>query len=328
MMKKLYCGIDVHKESFVGCIMDERGLPIRTHKFPPTKEGVTHFIADISSAEIVIAIEACGMWRAAYKILNELGYKVKLANPVQINKIASKKKTDKVDAHILADLLRTNYLPELYIPSDEIIQFRDVTRHKSRITRMKVQIQSKIKAYLLQNGINYIKQMWNKKQLKHFEEMDNSHLNDLIDTYRFFEEREKIILKRIEVLSNKNKLTKLLMSHPGIGKFGALMILAEIGEIQRFQHFKQLISYAGHAPGIYQSAETSFSVRNNAVNKWLKWITTECSGKAAMIDQSYKSLYQSVMQKRGFKVARRELARKMLRTVYFMLKNEEEYHAS
>lgn len=326
--RRLYCGIDVHKDSFVGCITDDRGVPVRQHRFPPTKAGVEHFIADISSAEIIIAIEACGMWRAAYKLLHEMGYTVKLANPVKTNQIACKKKTDKVDAQILADLLRTNYLPELYIPDEKTMHFRDIARHKAKITRMKNQIQCRIKAHLLQSGIEYPKQMWNKKQLKKFEELNDENLSDLIDLYRFFEKREKKILKKVEGLSNSNELTKVLMTHPGIGVFGALLMVAEIGDINRFQCAKQLVSYAGYAPGIYQSAGTSFSVRNNAVNKWLKWIITECSGKAAMINSAYKDLYKKTKVKKGMKVARREIGRKMLRTVYFMLKNQEEYHAS
>ena len=326
--RRLYCGIDVHKESFVGCITDEKGIPIRQHKFPPTKEGVEHFVAGISSAEITIAIEACGLWRAAYKLLHEMGYTVKLANPVKTNQIACKKKTDKVDAQILANLLRTNYLPEVYIPDENTLQLRDITRHKTRITRMRTQIQNRIKAHLLQNGIDYPKQMWNRKQLKKFEDLENLHLNDLIDTYKYFEKRQKHILKKIEELANKNQMAKLLMTHPGIGAFGALMMIAEIGDIDRFRYTKQLISYAGHAPGIYQTGNTSFAVKNTAVNKWLKWIVGECSGRAAQFDPNYKRTFNEVKKEKGFKIARREIARKMLRTVYFMLKNEEEYHAS
>lgn len=53
---------------------------------------------------------------------------------------AANKKTDKVDARILADLLRTQYLPEVWIPTDEIIELQEITRHKSRLTRTRVQI--------------------------------------------------------------------------------------------------------------------------------------------------------------------------------------------
>ncbi len=101
-----------------------------------------------------IAIEACGIWRGAYNILRELGYEVKLANPKITHDIASGKKMDKVDAKTLADLLRTNYLPEVYIPDDDILQLRDLTRHKANLTRLRVKVQEKIKGYLLRGDIN------------------------------------------------------------------------------------------------------------------------------------------------------------------------------
>ena len=112
-MEKLSGGIDIHKEKLVGCIMDENGNITRDHIFPYSKEAIERFLCGISSSEITIALEACGMWRGVYMILSELGYNVKLANPKKTHDIACNKKTDKVDAKILADLLRTNYLPEV-----------------------------------------------------------------------------------------------------------------------------------------------------------------------------------------------------------------------
>ena len=103
------------------------------------------------------------------------------------------------------------------------------------------------------------------------------------------------------------------------------MMTAEIANINRFESYKQLTAYAGLCPGVHQSAERSYSVRNHTVNKWLKWIITECAGRAAMLDKNYMSLFSRVKKRKGFKIARREIARKMLRTVYFMLKNEQPY---
>ena len=327
-MKELYCGIDVHKESFVGCVLDKEGNVVREHTFPPTSEGFEHFIAGISSAEVTIAVEACNLWRPAQKILAELGYTIKLANPVKTHQIACKKKTDKVDAKILADLLRTNYLPEVYIPTEQVLGFRDLVRHKCDITKMKVRAKIRIKAYLLKNSIPYEKKIWNKKELGVLEALEKLELNDLIDDYRHFASKEAKVLKRIKETAEADKLSKILATHPGIGEFGALMMIAEIGDVSRFQSYKQLISYAGFSPGIYQSANTSYAVHNNAVNKYLKWIITECSGRAAQFCPTYKNLQKKIEKKKGFKVARRELGRKMLRAVYYMLKNEEEYHAS
>jgi transposase len=325
-MKEFYCGVDIHKESFVGNIMEKDGAIVREGSFKPTKEGAQAFLCGMPVK--AIAIEACGIWRGAYNLLTELGYKVKLANPVKTNQIACKKKTDKVDAKTLADLLRTNYLPEIFVPNEKTLALRDLVRHKSNLTRLKVRIQNKIKGYLLRNGTPYQKKIWNEKALNELRKMWNEELNDLIDSYWFFRKKEQEHLRKIGNVSRNTWQSALLITHPGIGEFGGLMMMSEIADVKRFADAKHLLGYAGLVPGIYQSADKSHSVQNHAVNKWLKWIVTECSSRAAMFDKDFMALFAKVKKKKGFKVARREIARKMLRNVYFMLKNEEPYHAS
>jgi len=108
------------------------------------------------------------MWngQGTFRMFSDLGYTVKLANAKKTHDIAANKKTDKVDARTLADLLRTQYLPEVWIPTDEIIELREITRHKSRLTRTRVQLQNKIKSTLLMKGISYKKNIWNESCLE------------------------------------------------------------------------------------------------------------------------------------------------------------------
>jgi len=325
-MQELYCGVDIHKENFVGNIMKKDGTIVREASFAPTKEAAQSFFCGMPIK--AIAIGACGIWGGAHSLFTALGHKVKLANPVKTNQVACKKKTDKVDAKTLADLLRTNYLPEVFVPDENTLKLRDTVRHKSNLTRLKVRIQNKIKGYLLREGIAYPKQLWNEKALSKLKMLEKEELNDLIDSYWFFRNKERGHLRKIGNISRNTKLSALLKTHPGIGEFGALMMVAEIADINRFEDAKHLLGYAGLVPGIYQSADKSYSVQNHAVNKWLKWILTECSSRAAMFDKNFMALFAMVKKRKGFKIARREIARKMLRNVYYMLKNEEPYHAS
>ena len=294
-MEKLYGGIDIHKENLAGCIMDENGNISREHSFPFSKEAVERFLYDIPNSEIIIAIEACGIWRGAYKILTELGYKVKLANPKKTHDIACKKKTDKVDARILADLLRTNYLPEVWIPDERVLRLRDLSRHKSNLTRLRVMVQLKIKGYLLRKGTKYSKHIWKEKALSKLAE-DDWDIRNLVNVYLCLNKEEKKVKNRIGKTARCMKEAGLLMSMTGIGELSSIMIMGEIGDIKRFSSPKALISYSGLCPGIYQSGSTERNVRNNAVNKWLKWIIYECSGKATMLDPKFQQYYYKVKQ--------------------------------
>jgi transposase len=326
-MEKLYGGMDIHKESLSGCIMDRDGNIDRRHTFPFTRKAIERFLEGIPNAGIIFAIEACGMWRGVYKVLTEMGYEVRLANPKKTHDIAGSKKMDKIDAKTLADLLRTNYLPVVWIPDEKTIRFRDLARHKANLTRLRVQIQGKIKGCLLRKGVKYGKRLWNEQALSKLSEEDLD-IKNLINVYWSLKNEENEALRRIRKISKTMKETTILMSMIGIAEFSSLMILGEIGDIKRFETPKELVSYAGLCPGIYQTSSTSRTVRNNAVNKWLKWIIYECSGRATQLDPRFQKYYYRIKQRKGESVARRACARKMLIIIWYMLNNEEPYRAS
>ena len=326
-MEKLYGGIDIHKENLAGCIMDKNGNICREHSFPFSKEAIERFLYGIPNSEITLAIEACGLWRGAYNILTELGYSVKLANPKKTHDIACKKKTDKVDAKILADLLRTNYLPEVWIPDEKTIRLRDLTRHKSNLTRLRVSVQQKIKAYLLLEGKKYAKQLCNEKSLSKLAE-ENQDIRNLVNVYLCLKNEEKEVMNRIRKTARYMRETNLLMSMTGVGDLSSLMILAEIGDIHRFKSPKSLMSYTGLCPGIYQTGFTERNVKNNAVNKWLKWIIYECSGRAIQLDTRFQKYFYHILRKKDYQTARRATARKMLTIIWYMMTNKEPYRAS
>jgi transposase len=321
-MKQLYCGVDIHKEEYVGCVMQQDGKVVHEASFPPTQEAAQAFLAGMQVK--AIAIEACGMWRAAMHLFRDAGYEVKLTSPKKTKDIAGKKKTDKVDAKTLANLLRTGFLPEVYIPSDEMLKLRDIARHKSNLTRMRTSIQRKIKAYCLREGINYPKSVWTIKGIEWLSKLDNPNIQNWLRLYTSLKEEEKEVMKRIGNISRNRKLTNLLMTMPGIAEFSSLMILEEIADVKRFKDPKQLVMYAGLCPGVYQTGDTEYNVRNYAINKHLKWIITECSGRAAIMQGTrFQKHYARIFKRKGFKVARRSTARKMLTIIWHMLQNKQ-----
>ena len=249
-----------------------------------------------------------------------------MLTPKKTHDIACKKKTDKVDARILADLLRTHYLPAVWIPDKNTLEYRDITRHKSNLTRLRLQVLGKIRGYLLRKGVKYTK-LSTEEALKSLEKQDPD-IKNFVQIYRHIKKEEREVMRRIKRISQNKKETTLLMTMPGIAEFSALMIIAEIGDIKRFTSPKTLVSYAGLCPGVYQSGDTTKNVRNNMVNKWLKWILYECSGRASMLTPKFQNYYYKLKEKKGFKTARRATARKMLTIIWYMLSNNETYQAS
>ena len=204
-MEQLFCGLDIHKEKYTGCIMDARGKVVREKEFPARREAVERFVTGIPSSHLTVAVEACGMWRPAYRNLTTLGYTVKLANPRKTHDIAANKKTDWGDARILADLVRTNYLPEVYIPGEETQKLRDLCRHKSSITRIQTQVKTKIKTILIREGQTCPKNLWTKKMLTAFKKQNqDQNTTNLLNVYDTIHAEEQEAKTRIDKISRNN----------------------------------------------------------------------------------------------------------------------------
>lgn len=329
--QETYVGLDTHRETIHGTALGKNGEVIRSENFQNTKEALHEFMKEFPTWNTVVAIEACNFWRGCYRILREIGYNIKLANPVMCHKIAHEKKTDKVDSKILADLSRVNYLPEVYIPSDEICKMRDLTRHKMNFTRFKVKVQNKIKSCLSRNGISYKDELWTKKGMTWLKELKDEEINSFLKLYELTAQEEDSIKKRIEKVAAAKEETALLETIPGVGYFGATLIYAEIGDIKRFPTVKHLHAYAGVAPGIYQSGTKTKMSTRKSVNYWLKWIVMQCAGRLTLKNTKptkLRNYYFRVRDKKGWKTARKATARKLLTVIWYVLHEKIPYHES
>lgn len=322
---KYFAGIDIHKDSFYGTILDEQGKVINEGEFKPRKEAIEVFLSGIPSSRMRIAIESCGMWRGFYKTLNDMGYDVVLANPVKVKDVAGKKTTDKVIAKTLADLLRTGYLPEVYVPTEDVLKLRYLARHRANLIRLRTKVQCKIKGYMLRQGLNYNKRVWNQEGMEHLRNIGDEKIINFLNIIDVMNKEIKDVTREVNNISCNMYKTCLLQTMPGIGKYSSLLILTEIADIKRFKTPKELVSYAGLCPGIHQSGSKQHTVKSRACNKWLKWIMIECSGIALKYDQRLMRYYYKIKKRKGFQTARRALARKMLTIIWHMLMKEEPY---
>jgi len=260
-------------------------------------------------------------------MLEAKGYKVILAHPFRVKAIASAKlKTDKVDSQMLAHLLRADLIPESYIPSKKIRDLRNLVRHRSNLVRVRVIIKNKIKAYLLREGIktsgSYIFTEKGKKSIMSgpYEEV-KSYVPILDSLDIQIKESEK----KINNIARNKKETSLLLTVPGIGKFSALLLFAEIADVKRFRHVKNLLSYAGLAPMRKESAGKGTSKLSHQSNHLIKGILTEIVGISVKYPGRIQRHYYNIKKKKGWRIARISTARYMLTIVHAILTNMQPY---
>lgn len=143
-------GVDVKNFSLV-CAMKENGEVILEKKV--RTEELEKLLEDIPGNKTIVlepttAINLARKLRKNNKILLSHPYKTKLI-------AESKKKTDKVDAKVPADLARTNFLPTAYLPPDEIIELREIIRERIRLKKLSTSTKNRIHSILAKNGIKY-----------------------------------------------------------------------------------------------------------------------------------------------------------------------------
>lgn len=150
-MPTYYLALDVHKIRTQYCLMDPAGQILGEGNVP-TEEAASLVPED----DCAVVLEATGSWHAAYDALCATGAQVKLAHPSHVKAIASAHvKTDKIDARILAHLLRTDLVPEAWAPPPAVRELRDLVRLRWRFVAQRTTAKNRISNLLARRCLRY-----------------------------------------------------------------------------------------------------------------------------------------------------------------------------
>lgn len=193
---------------------------------------------------------------------------MKLAHPLKTRAIAEARiKTDSIDAETLAHLLRTNLLPESYVPDRHTRIERQITRHRASLVDIRTMIKNKIHAILRRHGIRHeFSDLFGKSGIEFLRQLDlpmysRFQLNQYLVILRVLDYKIGETSNKIELFTKVNPAAQRLIKIPGISYYSALMIMSEIGDIRRFPSLKKLCSYAGLVPSTYQSGDITRHAR-------------------------------------------------------------------
>jgi transposase len=161
MNEKLnHLGIDVGKRKCRAVIKDDKGKILDEFFFGNDANGIDNLLSRVQSnrscntttttTKTQAVLESTGnMWMRIHDTLEENGIDTILANPYKTKIIAEAKiKSDKLDARILSDLLRTDLIYESYVPKQEDRDKRSLVRHRITLSRTKTKLVNKVHAVL------------------------------------------------------------------------------------------------------------------------------------------------------------------------------------
>ena len=332
MDKPKYVGIDLHKRTSFITLMDQKGL-IHAQVNLDNKEPEKILNVIKSSKGMSVAVEATMNWYWLLDMLQQERIPVSLVNPIKMKQISSShKKTDKNDSRILAEGLKNNSLPLSYAAPVEVRDLRELVRWRLRLVRARrTTINSIHQALIKNNTTSPYQNIVCKKGIVWLKDLNirepyKSQILMELDTIEKQKEQLVQIEEKIKEGVYDEKSLELLKTIPGISDTLGIMILAQIGDINRFDNPDSFCAYAGVVPRTHSSANHTYQGRiikeSDAI---LRTALSEAILHTIKKDASIKAIYEKLEKKKGKSIARVACMHRLATIIYRILSQQRAY---
>lgn len=298
-----FIGIDFHKRYSVYCVVDATGQVQARGRLDHATP--SEFAALVKKWPGRVVFEASMNWHWLYELLEREmpAENILLANPFRTRIIAEAQvKTDKVDAFILAQLLRFDWIPQVHIPAKETRERKEVLRQRCFFVRQRTMLRNRI--HRLLGGQHDLKlpqvsDLFGKKGMSFLERLElpapaGLLLKQQLEMLRTVQTRIKEDESALEEMIEASTGFSHLLSLPGMGPILAAVVVSEIDDIARFKSAQKLCGYAGLCPTTSSSGGKTHQGRlMRHCNKWLRWGFVEAAWAAVGCSAYFGDYYKS-----------------------------------
>lgn len=328
----MYYGLDVHKRFIQVCRLDDDGHKRGEFRVAATVDAITVFAEQLKQDDHVVLEATFHTWQICSLLRPHAG-RVVVANSMQVKAIAhARVKTDKLDARILAQLLRANLIPEVQMPDQRSWQLRQLVAHRRFLGKRLVAVKNTIRGVINKKLLTcpFVELLspsgraWLSKQS--FDDTERFILDSSLALLDELDERIAAVDEKLRGEAQVEVQAKLLMTVPGINVTVAIGLLSAIGDVSRFATPAQLASYFGLTPSTYQSGDSCYHGRITKQGRsHARWLAVEAAQAISMSNVPLAATYHRVRRKKGHNVAVCALARKLVVLVWHLLRNKEPY---
>jgi transposase len=328
-----FVGLDVHKRVVEACILDAGGKVVLRQRFELDGTSLRRFARQCLAPGDRVALEATTNTWAVAAVLRGHVAEVVVSNPLATKAIAQAKvKTDKVDAYVLAQLLRCDYLPRVWQPDEATQQLRELTGRRSALvgqrTAMRNRIHSVLAMRLLSPLMEKLFSPAGIEWLKTVELDPQGRL--LIDTdlrlAAAIETEIAALDQQLAVRGYRDPQVKLLMTLPGVDVTVAEALVAALGDVSRFADGAHAASYLGLVPSTHQSARHCY---HGPITKrgrsHARWMLIEAAQHLDKHPGPLGCFFRRLAKKKNRNVAVVATARKLVTIAWQMLTTGEPY---
>lgn len=330
-LKVRYVGLDVHKRVIQACILAPDGEIVFSGRL--SIEALQKFAQEFLQPLDQVVLEATtNTWAIAERLAPHVA-EVVISNPLTTKAIATAKiKTDKVDALVLAQLLRCDYLPRVWQPDPQTRELRRLTSRRAGLVSDRTRIKNRLHSVLAQRLIAPPKERLFTPDGLHWlreVELDPEGRLMLDSDLRLLEAVEAEIARFDQLLAEKghhDQRVKLLMTLPGVNVTVAQTLIAALGDITRFTDGDHAASYLGLVPSTRQSGDHCYhGPITKAGRGHARWMLIQAAQHVRHHAGPLGVFFQRLAGKKNYNVAVVAAARKLVVIAWHMLTNHEPY---
>ncbi len=330
-----YVGIDLHKKTISLCVVDQGRQQLDQRRFLcADAERLAAYFGGLGEFRAVVEATASYEWLV--RLVEPLARGVVLAHPGKLRVIAeSTRKSDKVDARVLAEFLALDMVPRAYRPTPRQREHRVLVRHRCYLQRRLTSVRNKVRRIVSDYNADR-KDLFTAAGLAYLAELplaasDRFAVEQLLREFDFHRTQLKGLTKQLRGFiaaapAAEAEARELLGSIPGVGAVTTEVVLSELADPKRFRSAKCAVAYAGMAPGQRESAGKRKELPiERTGSKLLRWVLVEAAWQLVRRTGRWRAVFGRLAGRIGKKKAIVAVARRLLGVMMALLKSGQPY---
>jgi transposase len=296
------------------------------------REDAEAFYRALKGQKVRVGMEASGHARWFERLVAELQFELWIGDAAEIRtKRVRKQKTDRQDAHLILRLLLEDRFPQIWVPSWENRDLRQLLWHRHRMVQARTRIMNQLQAVALNEGLRSKKRLWRERGRQQLESFRlapwaSRRRGDLLELLDRLNPTIAELGQAIEQEVEKWPEAQRLRTHPGVGALTALAFVLIIGRAERFHCGKQIASYLGLVPVEESSGNRR---RLGHITKqgssMVRFLLVEAAQVTVRSVPEWRGQYFHLAMRRGRKIAKVAMARKLAVRLYWMMRRGWDY---
>jgi len=328
----LIIGCDYHP-SFqqIACVNTETG-ECSSRRLKHGDGEAERYYRNLGSQPVRVGVEATGGMRWFERLLAEMKFELWVGDPARIRAAAAHKaKNDVRDAELILQLLLEERFPQIWMPSPEVRDNRQLVLHRHRLVQMRTRVKNQVQAMAINEGVQRKHRLWSQAGQTELRNLPLSkwgqvRRKDLLELLEEFKGKIDPLDKNLEQEAEQRPEVRRLMTHPGIGPVVGMAYVLTLGDPHRFKRSKQVAAYLGLVP-----SENSTGGRQKLGhitkqgNPVLRGLLVEAAHVAARQEPEWKRQYMRLGLKKNRSIAAVALARRLAIRLWWMWKSGLDY---